>query len=287
MQRARVNGVELEYELTGTGAPVVLIHGGLLADENTPLTRESALTDRYAVLNYHRRGFAGSTTAPKPATIEDQAADCLALMREVGFDSAHVVGHSLGGAIALQLALDAPAAVRSLVLLEPALMGAIARSEAAAHPEAVASQQAFRTNMEEVWQLSRAGDDRGALLHFLRSRAGQAFSGVLDFLEASGELEQAVADAGTFLNVEMPAAFRWGFTPADAARIRQPVLSVLGSHSPDRPQKVHRALASWVSQTELHVLANAEHALPMMNPPELAGALAAYLDRLAIAQRAA
>ena len=287
MQRARVNGVELEYELTGTGEPVVLVHGGLLADENAPLTRERALTDRYTVLNYHRRGFAGSTATPAPATIDDQAADCLALMRAVGFDSAHVVGHSLGGAIALQLALDAPAAVRSLVLLEPALMGAIARAEAARRPEAVASQEAFRRNIEEVRAISRAGDDRGALLHFLRSRAGQAFSGVLEFLEASGELDQAVADAKTFLNVEIPAAFRWGFTPADAGRIRRPVLSVLGSHSPERPQKVHRALCTWVPQTELLTLAGAEHALPMMNPPELAAGLASYFDRLAIDRRAA
>jgi pimeloyl-ACP methyl ester carboxylesterase/heme-degrading monooxygenase HmoA len=282
MQRAHVNGVELEYELAGSGEPVVLLHGGLLADENTPLVRQPALTDRYRVLNYHRRGFAGSTTGSEPASIADQAADALALMRHVGFESAHVVGHSLGGAIALQLALDAPQAVRSLVLLEPALMGAIARVQAAARPEAAASQRAFIANMEEVWEVSRRGDKREALLLFLRSRAGQAFSGVLEYLKSSGEFDQAVADADTFLHAEMPAAFRWGFTPEQAGRISQPVLSVLGSHSPERPQHVHRVLTEWVPQTELLTLANAEHALPMMNPPELAAALATYFDRHAL-----
>jgi pimeloyl-ACP methyl ester carboxylesterase/heme-degrading monooxygenase HmoA len=282
MQRATVNGVELEYELAGSGAPVLLLHGGLLADENTPLMRESALTDRYRVLNYHRRGFAGSTTGSAPASIADQAADALALMRHAGFESAHVVGHSLGGAIALQLALDAPDAVRSLVLLEPALMGAIARVEAASRPEAAASQQAFKATMEEVWARSRAGDKREALLLFLRSRAGQSFSAVFDYLEASGELDRAVADADTFLHAEMPAAFRWGFSPEQAGRISQPVLSVLGSHSPQRPQHVHRVLTEWVPQTELLTLAGAEHALPSMNPPELASALADYFDRHAL-----
>ena len=63
-------------------------------------------------------------------------------MRHVGFDSAHVVGHSLGGVIALQLALDAPQAVRTLALMEPALMGAIAKAEAAERPDAVRAQQA-------------------------------------------------------------------------------------------------------------------------------------------------
>lgn len=285
-QRARVNGVGLEYELVGSGEPVVLLHGGLLADENTPLTRESALTDRYTVLNYHRRGFAGSTTTPRPAMIEDHVADCLALMRHVGFDSAHIVGHSLGGAIALQLALDAPDAARSLVLLEPALMGAIARAEAASRPDAVRNQQAFAANMEKVWAVSRTGDKREALLVFLRSRVGQAFTGVLEFLERSGEFDQAVADADTFLHVEMPAAFRWSFTPAQAAQICQPVLSVLGSHSPERPQHVHRVLSRWIPQTELLTLVHAEHALPMMNPPEVAEALADYFDRMPLAQRA-
>ena len=107
---------------------------------------------------------------------------------------------------------------------------------------------------------------------------------MLEFLTASGEFEQAVADADTFLGAEMPAAFRWSFTPADAARISQPVLSVLGSHSPERPQKVHRVLSQWVPQTELLVLDAAEHALPLMNPPEIAAQLAGFLARHAVAQ---
>ena len=60
MKRVHVNGVELEYDVHGSGEPVLLVHGGLLADENTPLALEPALTDQYMVINYHRRGFAGS-----------------------------------------------------------------------------------------------------------------------------------------------------------------------------------------------------------------------------------
>lgn len=285
-QHANVNGVELEYDLTGSGDPVVLIHGGLLADENTPLTREPSLVDGHTVLNYHRRGFAGSTSKSEPPTIADQVADCRALMRHVGFDQAHVVGHSLGGVIALQLALDDPSSVRSLVLLEPALMGAIAKAEAAERPDAVRSQQAFIAGVNDVMALHKAGDTRGALLMFLNSRAGEAFSHVLEFLTGTGEFEQAVADAGTFLTAELPAAFRWSFTPRDAAAITQPVLSVLGSHSPERPQKVHRVLSQWVPQTELRVLQNAEHALPLMNPPEIAAQLSSFFARLAVAAAA-
>ena len=99
MERAEVNGVTLEYEVRGDGEPVVLIHGGLLTDENTPLAKEPALTDRFKVINYHRRGFAGSSRPEGQATIGDQVADLQALLAFLDVERAHVVGHSLGGVI--------------------------------------------------------------------------------------------------------------------------------------------------------------------------------------------
>src|ERR1700730_2048336 len=129
MQRARVNDVELEYDVQGSGEPVIFLHGGLLADENTPLMKQRALTDHYRVINYHRRGFAGSEHPPGKATIEDQAADCHALLQHLGVARAHVVGHSLGGVIAIQLAYSRPESVHTLALMKPALMGAIAKTQ--------------------------------------------------------------------------------------------------------------------------------------------------------------
>ena len=279
MERAVVNGVELEYEVRGEGEAVVLLHGGLLADENTPLARESALTDHYRVINYHRRGFAGSARLQGRAMIADQVADCRALLEHLGVKRAHVVGHSLGGVIGVQLALDAPDLVQSLALLEPALMGAIAKTEAANNPQAAASQQQFRAGMAQVQWIYETGDKRAALEAFLQTRAGDSFRVVLDWLLQTGEFEQAVADADTFLQVEMPAAFAWNFTPEDAKRISQPVLSILGAHSPERAQRVHQVLQRWVPQTETLVLPNADHALPLMDPPGIAAAIAAWLGR--------
>jgi pimeloyl-ACP methyl ester carboxylesterase len=279
MDKVRVNGVELEYEIAGDGEPVLLIHGGLLADENRPLARQPALTERYRVVNYHRRGFAGSTRAGTPTTIEEQASDAATLLRALGLGPAHLIGHSLGGAIALQAALSEPAMVRSIALLEPALMGQIAKVRAAHDPAAVASQQEFVRAFGEVLAIARTGDTRSALLAFLESRAGAAFREVLDFLTRSGELDRAVADADTFLQVELPASFAWSFTPAMAGLITQPVLSVLGSASPGRARMVHSVLHQWIPQTRLLVLDRAEHALPLLDPPGLATGLATFLDR--------
>src|SRR5215204_639984 len=60
LQRIVVDDTELEYEERGAGEPVLLIHGGFLADAFAPVLAEPALTDRYRVISYHRRGFAGS-----------------------------------------------------------------------------------------------------------------------------------------------------------------------------------------------------------------------------------
>jgi pimeloyl-ACP methyl ester carboxylesterase len=276
--RAEVRGVELEYQVRGSGAPVVLLHGGLLADENTPLLNEPTLTDQYRVINYHRRGFAGSSHPDGKAQISDQVADCIALLDQLGVEKAHVVGHSLGGTIAIQLALDAPERVHTLALMEPAVMAAFAKAQASPE-EAAASQQQFMEGMQKVNEIYETGDRRGALMAFLETRAGGAFRGVLNWLTTTGEFDQAVQDADTFLQIEMPAAYRWNFTPDDARRVKQPVLSILGAHSPERAQKVNEILTKWIPQTETATLPNAEHALPLMDPPGIANALSAWFAR--------
>jgi len=96
----------------------VLIHGALIADAFRPLLAEPALRDQYRVIHYHRRGYGGAHTAAA-VDLARQAADCRALLHHLGVRRVHVVGHSLGGTIALRLALDAPDLVHALALLEP------------------------------------------------------------------------------------------------------------------------------------------------------------------------
>ncbi|MGI8782941.1 MAG: alpha/beta fold hydrolase [Acidobacteriota bacterium] len=118
MERFSANGAELEYETVGTGEPLILIHGVLIGDSFAPLLSEPALTSRYQVTNYHRRGYLASSPHSGPFSIAQQAADALAVIRRVAGGRAHVAGHSYGGLIALQLSLDTPGAVHSLSLLE-------------------------------------------------------------------------------------------------------------------------------------------------------------------------
>ncbi|MBV9173537.1 MAG: alpha/beta fold hydrolase [Chloroflexi bacterium] len=71
----------------------------LLAEAYAPPCAEPALTSHSRLVHYHRRGYAGSSRVAAPFSIAQQAADCLAVLRHLGIERAHVVGHSSGGAI--------------------------------------------------------------------------------------------------------------------------------------------------------------------------------------------
>jgi pimeloyl-ACP methyl ester carboxylesterase len=94
MDRAALDGIQLEYEIRGAGEPVVLIHPRHFADWFTPLLNEPVLTDRYRVVSYHRVGCLGSSRIAGTVSFAQQAAHCRSLMRHLGIERAHVVGHS-------------------------------------------------------------------------------------------------------------------------------------------------------------------------------------------------
>lgn len=268
MDRAALKGIELEYEIRGAGEPVVLIHPGHFADWFAPLLGEPALTEHYRVLSYHRVGCVGSSPIGGPVSFAQQAAHCRSLMRHLRIERAHVVGHSSSGNIALQLALDAPDAVHSLALLEPALM-------------AVPSAQTSRAFVGTAIQLYRAGDKAGAIDTFLRGTCGPGYRAVLD-QALPGAFDQHVADAGTFFDHELPALQQWSFTREDARRITQPVLAVTGAKSQelDRIWEERQALLlAWLPNVEPFVLPAATHLLQVQNPRGMAEGLATFFAR--------
>jgi pimeloyl-ACP methyl ester carboxylesterase len=257
----------LEYVVAGTGEPVVFVHGAFIAGAFRPLLTEPALAGRYRLVLYHRRGYAGSSRAAEPAGVARQAADCRAVLRHVGVDRAHVVGHSYGGAVALQLALDAPDVAHSLALLEPALMVG-------------ASAQGYRESLARASERYRDAGAAVVVDEFLQARWPQ-YRAALD-RALPGAFEQAVADAGTAFEGELPGLLGWRFGEAEARRIVQPVLSVLGGESEalwPRFGEAHRLLLDWLPHVEGFVLPGATHFLQLEDPQGMAEALAAFWAR--------
>lgn len=119
MPFVQTSGARIYYEDAGHGPPVLLIQGiGVIGQGWQPQVR--GLADRYRLILLDNRGIGASTIEPGPAgavTLANMAADATAVLDALHVERAHVVGHSMGGVIAQQLALTAPARVRSLSLL--------------------------------------------------------------------------------------------------------------------------------------------------------------------------
>jgi uncharacterized protein (TIGR02118 family) len=197
------------------------------------------------------------------------------VLAHLGIARAHVVAHSYAGAVALQLALDAPAAVHSLALLEPALFAV------------PSGEQFIAAVFGSAIERYGAGDRAGAVATVLRGVAGAAgFAAVQRALP--GALELAEVDADTFFQTELPALQAWRFASEEARRIEQPLLVVRGADSDAVAPVFGEGIAMlrhWLPRVETFVVPEATHGMPFMNPCALAEGLTAFFARHSLPSR--
>lgn len=120
MPTIHTNGIEMNYFSVGDGFPLVLAHGHSGNVRNWALQR--SLAERYRMVSVDHRGH-GKTTAPAdPAaySMEIMAEDLYQALRGLGIDRCYLVGHSMGGMIALEFALAHQEMLRALVLVDTA-----------------------------------------------------------------------------------------------------------------------------------------------------------------------
>jgi len=115
MPVTRVNDIDIAYQLTGAGEPLVMIMG-ITGSKWHWLGFDRRLGEDFLTIAFDNRGI-GETTAPEgPYTIPQMAEDTIGLLDSIGIDRAHVFGVSMGGMIAQELALAHPDRVRTLIL---------------------------------------------------------------------------------------------------------------------------------------------------------------------------
>lgn len=265
---ARINGAELQYEVTGIGEPVLLISPGPFADGMLPLVAEKALAGRHRLISYRQHRMATNTSDPVPVSFAQHAADAAELLGHLGIRRAHIAGHSSGAAIALQLALDHSDRVATLVLLEPPLVSA-------------PSAAAFFEKAQPALSAYGAGDREAAMARFLSAVSGLDWDTCRALVDQhlAGATAAAIHDADNFFGSYLPALGAWQFGPQQAAGIRQPALSVLGAQSERWFADSHELLRRWIPQLEECVVGGVGHLLHMQSPQPIARCMAEFFAR--------
>ena len=262
MARVRVDGIDLVYEELGEGAPVLFI-SGTSVDRTIWGGQVAHFMGQYRCISFDNRDVGESTVMTAGYTPREMAADTAGLMAALALPRTHLVGHSLGGAIAQELALAAPDRIRSLTLV-----GTWARNDEA-------TRALFRT-----WKRLRAAlPDHEFLEAMLLTGVGH------EFLNAVG----AEMLVGMFLAVPHPQ-------PADAfcrqvdadlahdtadrlAAIKAPTLVVAGEDDRIFPRHHPRALADGIHGAERVMMPHVGHSPLIENADAFNDVLAGFLAR--------
>ena len=266
----RINGTSLEYDVKGSGEPLLLISTGPIADSFDPFLSEKALLERYCMIAYHQRGQAGSSRGPgtEVVSFEQHAADAAALLSHLGVSRAHIAGHSTGAAIALELAVHQSGLVHSLILLEPPLTAA--RSAGAFFDKAGPALTAYQS-----------GESNDAMAKFLSLVSGLDWATCRTVLEkhVPGGVAQAMEDADNFFGGYLAALNSWQFDSRRAASIAQPVLSVLGTATDPWFVEGHELLHVWFPRIDDCAIQRVGHLLHMQRPEPVLSGVGAWLAR--------
>jgi pimeloyl-ACP methyl ester carboxylesterase len=112
-----VNGLNMYYEIQGAGRPLVLIHGGVCTIDTCFGKVRPLLVKNWKTVAVELQGHGHTADVDRPLTFEQLAEDTAALLRQLKIENADVVGYSIGGGVALQIAMRYPDLVRKLVVI--------------------------------------------------------------------------------------------------------------------------------------------------------------------------
>lgn len=258
-----VGGGSLAAASQGDGEAVLFVHGALIADSFGLMLAAGDLPSTHRTITYHRRGFQGSSQVREGQTLADEADDALAVLDHYGVDVAHVVGHSYGGALALQIALQAPDRVHSLALFEPGVLS-------------VPAAEGFAEGVPPIADKFQGGDHEGALLAFLELVGGDDPMSRLGALPPEAN-EQALADLATLFAGDLPALSSWEHSDEQLGSITQPALVVTGTASPEVFLQASAKVEGLLPASQPYALDGASHFLQMEQPAEAAAELTAFL----------
>jgi 3-oxoadipate enol-lactonase len=257
-----VNNISLYYETHGQGQPLVFIHG-LGSSTKDWENQIPVFADKYQVIAFDLRRHGQSEKPEGPYTIPMFAADLAGLLNALKIDSAHIVGISLGGAVAFQFALDYPEMVKSLTIVNsaPTLGGT---------PEQAKQEIDRRVGIVQQFGMKAMGQNLAPAL-FPDPNHGNLRE---TFVE-----RWAANDPKAYIEATR-SMLGWDVTD-QLPKIQCPVL-ILAADQDYGPVAVKEAYAKLLPNARLEVVPNTHHAVPIERPEEFNTVLAQFLDSLIV-----
>jgi pimeloyl-ACP methyl ester carboxylesterase len=256
-------GCRLAYDRRGVGPAVLFIQGvGVHGDGWLP--QVEALADNYTCLTFDNRGMGRSVPAGGPITVEQMAADALAVLDAEGIAAAHVVGHSLGGLVAVFVALAARERVKSL-----ALLCTFADGRAAAP---------LTPRMMWLGLRSRVGTRAMRRRGFARLIYPPGDDGGADFDRLAALFGHDLGDTPAVVGPQL-AAMRGASALARLGELAGvPTLVANAAHDPIAPPRVGRPLADGIPGARYVEFPDASHGLPITHATATNALLREHLE---------
>jgi aminoacrylate hydrolase len=264
-------GAQINYTIAGQGPAVLMIQGvGVIGDGWRP--QVDALARSFTVVTFDNRGIGRSSDGGVPLSIEAMAGDAIALMRAQASGRFHVIGHSMGGLIAQEVALCARERVASLSLL-----CTFARGREAT---------ALSLQMLALGVRTRIGTRRMRRLAMLRMIMPRPYLRTADRTALAAELQQLfgrdLADQPPIVAAQLRAMSRY----SAAERLHElsgiPTLVLSAHHDPIAPPRYGDAIARGIRGARFVEFPHASHALPIQCADEVNALL---LEHVTAAER--
>jgi pimeloyl-ACP methyl ester carboxylesterase len=263
MAQLTVNGIKLAYEIHGDGPPLLFIHGlGSCREDWEYQAAEFARA--YRVICFDLRGHGASDKPAGPYSIQMFADDAAALLRELGIGHAHVVGISMGGAVAFQLTLDHPQLVQTLTVVNSG-------------PEAVVRHWKEKLG---VWLRGVIVRKKGV------ARLAKAIGPRL-FPQPENQSVRAAFEERLARNEKEPYLHAFyaliGWSVMDRIGDIQCPVYVITADCDYTPLSFKKAYVAKLRNAKLEVIRDSRHALPMEKPAAFNAALGRFLGAHAAA----
>lgn len=258
--KIHANGIDIHYELEGSG-PVVMFAHSLGSDLSIWTAQKSALAGRHTVLTYDLRGHGKTTATPGAYSFDLLAADAIALLDALDIETASFVGISLGGMIGQALALAAPHRIDKLVLADTVCR----------YPPEVQA-----TWPERIRQIAAAGLDplvQPTLERWFTTAFRTAHP---DVTERIGNIIRSTPVAGYVGCCHAIASLDFS---ARLSAVHRPAMVVVGDSDPGVPMALAQELAAAVPGAGLEVIAGAAHLSNMEQVDIFNQLLTNFLDR--------